>query len=448
MEPRAFQARGPASPRPTARPRCFDYARRHGRLRFALAEPDAVDERGRAFEAQVRASYADALRRGEPTPTPEGADRRLGRGAPRAHGRGALRANSASTRRSAPVCRPHCGTRVSRRNGDVERQPGDRTRHVACQPTPEFRGRLPEWVADLRRARAAGDAVVFLVGSSGRLERTIELLREYELTGVDLDHAEATAGAAVLLARGRLSRGFRLPEANLQVYAETDVFEEERIGQDRRRAAAATHGSSRTSATSPSATSSLHVDHGIGVFVGLERIAVGVDAQEFMELRYAGDDKLFVPVERLDLVQKYSGAARPPLERLGGASWEKAKTRVKKAMRDMADELLKLYAARKAVQGHAFAADTHWQEEFESAFEYDLTPDQSTAIAAIKADMESSSRWIGCSAAMWAMARRKSRCGRVSRRVMDGKQVALLAPTTVLAMQHCGRSPRASRPFP
>ena len=92
-----------------------------------------------------------------------------------------------------------------------------------------------------------------------------------------------------------------------------------------------------------------------------------------MELRYAGDDKLFVPVERLDLVQKYSGGARPSLDRLGGTTWEKAKTRVKKAMRDMADELLKLYAARKAVAGHAFSPDTHWQEEFEAAFEYELT---------------------------------------------------------------------------
>ena len=94
---------------------------------------------------------------------------------------------------------------------------------------------------------------------------------------------------------------------------------------------------------------------------------------EFLELRYAGDDKLFVPVSRLDLIQKYSGGARPALDRLGGTTWEKAKTRVKKAMRDMAEELLKLYAARKAVAGHAFAPDTHWQEEFEGAFPFDLT---------------------------------------------------------------------------
>src|SRR5262249_56761798 len=106
--------------------------------------------------------------------------------------------------------------------------------------------------------------------------------------------------------------------------------------------------------------------------------------QEFLELRYAGEDKLFVPVERLDLVQKYTGATRPPVDRLGGTSWERAKTRVKKAMRDMAEELLKLYAARKAVPGHPFSADSHWQLEFEGAFEYDLTPDQRSAGARIQ----------------------------------------------------------------
>src|SRR6185369_1281422 len=104
---------------------------------------------------------------------------------------------------------------------------------------------------------------------------------------------------------------------------------------------------------------------------------------------YSGEDELFVPVERLDLVQKYTGAARPPVDKLGGTSWERAKTRVKKAMRDMAEELLKLYAARKAVPGHAFSADSHWQQEFEDAFEYELTADQKTAIADIKRDMES-----------------------------------------------------------
>src|SRR5205814_746168 len=181
--------------------------------------------------------------------------------------------------------------------------------------------------------------------------------------------------------------GFRLPDAARQLWAETDVFDEERVTHERRRSAARTFLSDFRDLKVGDLV--VHVDHGIGVFVGLRRIDLGLEPQEFMELRYAADDKLFVPVERLDLVQKYTGATRPALDRLGGTTWEKAKTRVKKAMRDMAEELLKLYAARKAVPGHAFSADTHWQQEFEDAFEWELTPDQRAAIVDIKRDMES-----------------------------------------------------------
>ena len=155
-----------------------------------------------------------------------------------------------------------------------------------------------------------------------------------------------------------------------------------------------------------------------------------------MELRYAGEDKLFVPVERLDLVQKYTGASRPALDRLGGATWEKAKTRVKKAMRDMAEELLKLYAARKAVPGHAFSADSHWQQEFEDAFEWDLTPDQRNAVADIKRDMESPTPMDRLLCGDVGYGKTEVAMRAAFKAVMDGKQVAVLAPTTVLAFQH------------
>jgi transcription-repair coupling factor (superfamily II helicase) len=170
----------------------------------------------------------------------------------------------------------------------------------------------------------------------------------------------------------------------------------------------------------------------------LKQISVGYGdvVQEFLELRYHGDDKLFVPVERLDLVQKYTGGAQPSLDRLGGTSWEKAKKKVKKAMRDMAEELLKLYAARRAVPGHAFSADTHWQEEFEGAFEWDLTPDQTTAIADIKRDMESTTPMDRLLCGDVGYGKTEVAMRAAFKAVMDGKQVAVLAPTTVLAFQH------------
>ncbi|MGE3190662.1 MAG: transcription-repair coupling factor, partial [Vicinamibacterales bacterium] len=194
----------------------------------------------------------------------------------------------------------------------------------------------------------------------------------------------------------------------------------------------------------------VHVDHGIGQFVGLKQISVGQGdlVQEFLELRYHGDNKLFVPVERLDLVQKYTGGSRPSLDKLGGASWEKAKKKVKKAMRDMAEELLKLYAARRAMPGHAFAADTHWQEEFEEAFQWDLTPDQATAVADIKRDMESPQPMDRLLCGDVGYGKTEVAMRAAFKAVMDGKQVAVLAPTTVLAFQHLETLRRRFAAFP
>jgi transcription-repair coupling factor (superfamily II helicase) len=306
--------------------------------------------------------------------------------------------------------------------------------HVACQPAMEFAGRIPDWVGELRQARTRGETVVFVADSHGRAERVIELLADYEVPAAPIDRGEDAHSAAVLVAVGHLSKGFRLPDAALQLWAETDVFDEERRTHERRRSAARTFLSDFRDLKVGDLV--VHVDHGIGVFVGLKRIEVGLEPQEFMELRYAGEDKLFVPVERLDLVQKYTGATRPSLDRLGGTTWEKAKTRVKKAMRDMAEELLKLYASRRAIPGHAFTADSHWQQEFEDAFEWDLTADQTSAVADIKRDMESPTPMDRLLCGDVGYGKTEVAMRAAFKAVMDGKQVAVLAPTTVLAFQH------------
>jgi transcription-repair coupling factor (superfamily II helicase) len=321
--------------------------------------------------------------------------------------------------------------------------------HIACQPALEFRGRVPEWVEEVRRARERRDQVLFIAATHGRVERTLELLREYEIVGVDLDHAEDAHAAAVLVATGRLSRGFRLPDAGLQLWAETDLFEEERGVHERRRAAKGAFLSDFRDLKVGDHV--VHVDHGIGVFVGLKQIAVGApggDVQEFMELRYSGEDKLFVPVERLDLVQKYTGGAKPSLDKLGGVTWERAKSRVKKAMRDMAEELLKLYASRKSIPGHAFSPDTHWQQEFEDAFDFELTPDQQAAIADIKRDMESPSPMDRLLCGDVGYGKTEVAMRAAFKAVLDGKQVAFLAPTTVLAFQHLKTLTRRFAGFP
>jgi transcription-repair coupling factor (superfamily II helicase) len=309
---------------------------------------------------------------------------------------------------------------------------------IPCQPAVEFRGRIQEWIAEVRRMRERGDTVLFVAGTDGRAERTVELVAEYDLRGVMLDRTDELLNVAIFVTVGQISKGFRLPTAQLQVIAESDVFEEERVKVERRgdrhRSIAKTFLSDLRDLKAGDFV--VHVDHGIGEFVGLKPIGVGDAVQEFMELRYAGDDKLFVPVERLDLVQKYSGTTKPPLDKLGGTSWERAKTRVRKAMRDMAEELLKLYAARKAVPGFAFSPDSHWQREFDDAFQYELTPDQSAAIADIKRDMESPTPMDRLLCGDVGYGKTEVAMRAAFKAVMDSKQAAFLAPTTVLAFQH------------
>ncbi len=307
-------------------------------------------------------------------------------------------------------------------------------RHVGCQPVVEFHGRLADWVAEIRRARDRGEQALFVAAPPGRGERVAELLADYDLTALPVDETEGTHGAALLVATGRLTRGFRLPDAGFLVFSEPDVFDEER----RARAPAAKPTRSFLSDFRDLKLGDhvVHVEHGVGRFVGLRQIQVGLEQHEFMELRYHGEDKLFVPVQQLDQLQKYTGSTRASLDKLGGTSWSKTKTRVRKAMRDMAEELLKLYAARKAVPGHAFSTDTHWHREFDDAFAYELTADQTTAIRDIRQDMEASTPMDRLLCGDVGYGKTEVAMRAAFKAVMDGKQVGVLAPTTVLAFQH------------
>ena len=307
-------------------------------------------------------------------------------------------------------------------------------RHVPCQPVVEFHGRLADWAAEITRIRERGETALLVASTPGRAERVIELLAEYDLRALSIDQADETMGAALLVATGQLTRGFRLPDAGLQFFAEPDVFDEDRRVRARRAGPARSFFSDFRDLKVGDHV--VHVDHGVARFVGLKQIGVGLEQHEFMELQYGGQDKLFVPVQQLDLLQKYTGSTKASLDRLGGTSWAKTKTKVRKAMRDMAEELLKLYAARKAVPGHAFSADTHWHREFDDAFEYELTVDQQTAISDIRRDMEGSTPMDRLLCGDVGYGKTEVAMRAAFKAVMDGKQVGVLAPTTVLAFQH------------
>ena len=413
----------------------FDYLARAKSSRIIVSERDEVDAAGTKLLAQIAESYEEARAQDETAAPPSDllADWEL----VESRFEHAIEVAQLGLDDDAGL------ETVSHQPSAIPHQPlaALPARAIRCQPVAELRGRIPDWVAEIRRLRDAGETTLFVAATAGRAERTIELLKEYDVFAVAVERAEDARYAAVLVVVGGLSRGFRLPDAGVQLYAEADVFEEERRAPERRRAATKAFLSDLRDLKVGDFV--VHVDHGIGMFVGLKQIGVGVAAagradeqQEFLELRYAGEDKLFVPVERLDLVQKYTGATRPPIDKLGGTSWERAKSKVKKAMRDMAEELLKLYAARKAVPGHAFSADSHWQQEFEDAFEYELTVDQKTAIADIKRDMESPTPMDRLLCGDVGYGKTEVAMRAAFKAVMDGKQVAVLAPTTVLAFQH------------
>ncbi len=339
------------------------------------------------------------------------------------------------------------------------------------QSARKYHGRLADLAADLASAREKDTTTLFVMPSLGVAERVAEILAEYEIDA-QLSLAEQTSEASessgvaqVVVTVGRLSAGFEMIAARLLSHVESDLFDEAGAQAVERRAPGAEgtrqkeKGKRKRFKTAAFLSDFrdlkpgdfvVHVDHGIGRFGGLQTLDLGTRSSEFMLLFYAEDAKLYVPVERLDLVQRYSSAEghQPTLDRLGGLGWQKTKAKAKRAMRDMADELLRLYAERKLVGGYAFAADTPWQREFEDGFEYVLTPDQETAIEDVKQDMEQ------------AVPMDRLLCGDVGygktevamraafKAVMEGKQAAVLTPTTVLAYQHYDTFRSRFAPFP
>jgi transcription-repair coupling factor (superfamily II helicase) len=319
-----------------------------------------------------------------------------------------------------------------------EIDPAGRSLHVACRPAATYAGDVRRLAADLRDRTAT---TVFLLGNTGRADRLADVLRE--------DGLAVGEGSRILARVGALSRGFEVPEASLAVLADGDVFPEEvhLHARGRRRGLRSFLSDFRDLKIGDLV---VHEEHGIGRFLGLETLEVGGAPREIMVLGYQGGDKLKVPVEGFDRIQKYASAegARPGVDRLGSGTWEKTKSRVKKAMRDMAQELLKLYAERKARPGHAFAGESPWQREFEEAFEYEETPDQAQAIVEVAGDMASPTPMDRLVCGDVGYGKTEVAMRAAMRAVLDGKQVALLAPTTVLAFQHWKTFRKRFAPFP
>ena len=329
-----------------------------------------------------------------------------------------------------------------------------------------YHGRLADLAADTLRSTEKGATTLFVMPSVGVAERVAQMLSEYNVSAPFVLVEETSGSAATntaIVTVGRLTNGFEMPAAGLVVHVEGDLFDEaaeatlERRGFEGRKQTADSRRRKLKTAAFLSDFRDLkvgdfvvHVDHGIGRFGGLQMLDLGAARGEFMLLFYADEAKLYVPVERLDLVQRYSSAegAQPNLDRLGGLGWQKTKAKAKRAMRDMADELLRLYAERKLVGGFAFAGDTPWQREFEDGFEYVLTPDQETAIEDVKQDMEESVPMDRLLCGDVGYGKTEVAMRAAFKAVMEGKQTAVLTPTTVLAYQHYDTFRKRFVPFP
>jgi transcription-repair coupling factor (superfamily II helicase) len=332
------------------------------------------------------------------------------------------------------------------------------------RPTLRFHGSIPALVEQIRTLMTQ-EVRTLVAPNQGEVERLASLLREYELPyrlGSRIQHAGSEnvydessylAGdmRTPVILRSALANGVSLPDARLVLFGAQDFFDEADV------TARPAPKKSKTAAFVSDFRDLtvgdyvVHVEHGIARYLGLREIEQDGVSLEFMILEFAESARLYIPLTRLDLIQKYrstEAGPSPVLNRLGSQQWAKTKARVKKAMEDMADELLKLYAQRKAAQGHAFPPDNEFQKEFEDAFDYNETDDQLAAIADIKRDMESTLPMDRLLCGDVGYGKTEVAMRAAFKAVQDGRQVAVLTPTTVLSFQHFETFKTRFRQFP
>src|SRR5208282_592180 len=317
---------------------------------------------------------------------------------------------------------------------------------LSARPSTRFHGDVVACLGDVKSQVSAGGTVFLTAASTGELERYADICREYEVPYVLGETEEAAAGftaenasetARLLLMRAPFSAGVSFPEVKLTIFGNADLFDVT-PAMERPSHKIRTSGFFTDFAELKPGDFIVHVDHGIGQFEGLRLIESEGHRGEFMLLRYADDARLYVPLERMDLVQSYRvvEGSHPTLDKLGGTGWNTRKTRVRKSLEDMADQLLVLYAERKTAQGFAFSPDGAWQREFEDSFEFEETADQLSAITDVKRDLEKSSPMDRLLCGDVGYGKTEVAMRAAFKAVSDSKQVAVLAPTTVLAFQH------------
>ena len=335
--------------------------------------------------------------------------------------------------------------------------------HISTRPCLAFHGNMQVAIAEARNLVESGHRVAFFAASTGEIERMADILNEYALPyQLGLEQFDSTpaylaeraymAGtvASVYLIKGLIRRGTAFPDSALVVFGSEDLFETSELVARAPVSKSALATFSADLIDLKPGDYVVHAEHGVAQYLGLREITQGEAKGDYMLLEYAAGAKLYVPLTSMDLVERFRGAgeAKPALDRMGGATWTRTKTRIKAKMRDMADELLKLYASRKMAEGFPYSLDSNWQREFEDAFEFTETRDQLTAIQEIKRDMESPQPMDRLLCGDVGFGKTEVVMRATFKALGDGKQVSILAPTTVLVFQHFETFKRRFQPFP
>ena len=311
-----------------------------------------------------------------------------------------------------------------------------------------YQGQLKDLCADIARWQREGWRIALLSGGVARGQRLLASLSElgascaFQEDGGALEPGEC---AVIPLA---LTHGFQYPLIRLIVISDGDIFG---VAQKKTRSRQKKAGEKIAAFTDlKTGDYVVHETHGIGVYQGTVRISSEGTYRDYLFIQYQGNDKLYVPTDQLDRIQKYIGAqgVAPRINKLGGSEWKRQKAKVKQSIKQLAFDLVQLYAERKAKKGFAFSADTPWQRQFEENFPFEETPDQLQSIADIKADMQSSSTMDRLLCGDVGYGKTEVALRAAFKAVMDGKQVAFLAPTTILVQQHYNTIVKRFEGFP
>ncbi len=311
-----------------------------------------------------------------------------------------------------------------------------------------YQGNMRELARDVEKWRKEGWKIALMAGGVARGQRLNRTLFDFDCDAPFREEPpEALEPGEPVILPFALSRGFLYPDVKLAVVAEGDIF-----GVSKQRREQKARGGDKMSAFTDLQVGDyvVHENHGIGRYMGTVRLASEGTLRDFLHIQYMGSDKLYVPTDQMDRVQKYIGqeGESPRLNRLSGGEWQRQKAKVRSSIHEIAGELVKLYASRTAANGYAFSADTPWQRQFEDSFEFEETPDQLQAIEEIKKDMEKPQIMDRLLCGDVGYGKTEVALRAIFKCVMDGKQAALLAPTTILVQQHFATMTNRYHGFP